>query len=120
MEGARWHPEEKFWSVKKSERNKFTLEFLAGRNPYQKWLSPIKHYEPIRNCLMPHQNHMKDIILNRRQIIIGGEPGVGKTLAAIEAIEISKCINILWAAPLSALRAAELEFDKWKITFGNK
>lgn len=120
MESARWNPVDKFWTIKKSERNKFTLEYLCGKNPYAKWLTPIKHYEPIRQCLMPHQNHMKDVILNRQQVIIAGEPGVGKTLAAIEAIEISKCINILWVGPLSALRAVELEFDKWNINFQHR
>lgn len=123
MEGARWHPDDKAWTIKKSVRNKFSLEYLCRKDslgPYAKWLAPIRHYDPIRNCLMPHQDHMKDVILNRRQVIIAGEPGVGKTLAAIEAIEISKCINILWVGPLSALRAVELEFDKWNISFGNK
>lgn len=123
MEGARWNPESKFWTIKKSERNKFTLQFLCRKDslgPYAKWLGTVHHYPSIRSVLMPHQDHMKDIILNRHQVIIAGEPGVGKTLAAIEAIEISKCINILWVGPLSALRAVEMEFDKWNISFQHR
>jgi hypothetical protein len=113
FEGARWNPDSKFWTIKKSQRNRFTLQYLCGKNPYERWKKDIIHYEPNRDTLMKHQDHMKDVILNKRRVIIAGEPGVGKTLAAIEALELAEVQEVLWAAPNSALQAVKLEFMKW-------
>lgn len=121
MEGAKWHgfesPPRKIWTIKDSQRNRFQLAYLAGENPYSFYdqdLLPITTDRP----LYLHQLSMISHAVTRRQCIIAGEMGTGKTLVAIEAMEwIQKHFNFedwIWIGPRSAIEAVKLDFEKWK------
>jgi len=114
MEGARWNPDQKYWTIAASERNQIALDFLRGVNPYARYFQEIKEYIPNRETLMKHQVDGYNFALNKRQCLLAMEPGTGKTLIAIEAIEASGHDDWLWVGPKSALRAVEIEFFKWE------
>lgn len=112
MEGSRWDPDSKLWTAKNSQRNQFQLEYLLGNNPYEWYDKPLMPIITNRS-VMSHQNNHISFGLTRRQCIIASEMGTGKTLSAIEIMELSEQENWFWVAPKSAMRAAELEFHKW-------
>lgn len=112
MEGARWDNENKVWWIKNSQRNKFQLDYLCGNDVYAHYDKPIPNREPTRN-VMSHQRDLINFALARKQCIIAAEMGTGKTLVAIEVMELSGYEDWLWVAPKSALNAAKLEFRKW-------
>jgi hypothetical protein len=138
MEGARWHgfedPPIKAWSIKNSQRNWFQLRFLSGENVYERYDRPLIDFTPRRKkkeypqlaYLWPpdydpespvaykHQIDMMSHIWTRHYAILGAEMGTGKTLAAIEVMEVSNIPVWWWIGPKSALRAVELEFRFWK------
>ncbi len=126
METARWNPDQKLWTIANTPRNLWNLSYLINKgtseDPYN-WYDRelIKHdYE---RPLFNHQKEAADFILTYHQVILAMEMRVGKTLAAIEAIErFSKEQNypiddnhVLWVAPRSALAGVFLEFRKWKL-----
>ena len=112
MEGARWNPNTKAWTVKRSNRNKFTLQFLMGKpvfEPYERPLPEVKTKRPppcghahpqnpyrpcitcgCQFCLRDHQMVMISHALTRRRSIIAGKPGTGKTLVYIEVMEATE------------------------------
>lgn len=119
MEGARYHGFDKenprkIWSIKNSPRNIFQLEYLAGLNPYKDYDGELIEFKPNRPCLYKHQIEMAAHELTRKQCIIAGEMGSGKTLATIEAMEQSRCDDWWWIGPKSALYSVQLEFSLWK------
>jgi SNF2 family DNA or RNA helicase len=113
FEGAKWNPEKKNWSIAKSQRNQFQLDYLEGRNPYSRFDRPLVEYESTRP-LMTHQYDLVKHILTVHWGIWAAEMGTGKSLAAIEAIEASGFHDWWWVAPKSALRSVELELEKWR------
>lgn len=115
MDGARWNPEAKFWTFKNSGRNRFQLSYLKGENPYAPYDLPYECYtlETGGRPAYQHQLDMAKFILTRRQCIIAGEMGTGKTLAAILAMENSGLSVFWWVAPRSAIEAVRYEFAKW-------
>jgi len=117
MKGSRWHGYDpvaprKIWSVADCERNHFQLQWLMGKDPYEWWDAPIKHWEYDRP-LRDHQRLMADHMLTYHYCIIAAEMGTGKTLAAIECMEKSGHTDWWWVGPKSALAAVEREFEKW-------
>lgn len=118
MDGARWHgfeePPIKMWSIKDNERNRFQLSYLAGLDPYAPYDLPLINYKSTRTPYK-HQHLLTRFMLTRHYCIIAAEMGVGKSLAAIEAIENAGLVgDCWWIAPKSALAATYLELDKWK------
>ena len=118
MHNARWHGYDdpnprKLWSIKDCARNKFQLDFLAGKNPYEAYESELKTVTFNRDILYDHQKEMKAHALTRRQCILACEMGTGKTLVAIEAMESSGVTDWLWVGAASSLPAVELEFEVW-------
>lgn len=117
MRGNRWHgfddKPRKIWSIENCSRNHFQLAYLKGEKPYAHFdqLITENDYERPVYC---HQEELADFILTRRHCIIAGEIGVGKTLAAIEAMERSGFTDWWYVAPKSALRAVERELRIWK------
>lgn len=115
--GPKWHgfedPPVKQWSVKDCYHNWWQLDYLQGRNPYAKYLQQIAHTFQFDRPLYFHQGEMTFHLLDKKQCLISGEMGTGKTLAVIEAMERSGVTNWLYVAPKSALHAVELEFIKW-------
>jgi len=115
MGGSKWHPEDKIWSIDDSDRNQFNLEYLQGENPYERWEKPLLDM-PVKRNLYKHQKEAFLHLVNRRRCILAGEMGVGKTLVAIEAMELSHKMqegDWLWVAPKSAIAGVKLEFQKW-------
>lgn len=116
MKGSKWVPETKEWSVSLCDRNIFQLEFLEGLNPYaiyDKDLIPTTSTRPMRE----HQFAMKSHMYTRRQCIIAGEMGVGKTLAAIDLMCTAHTEGMrkwLYVAPAAVLGAIYLELRKWE------
>lgn len=118
MDGARWHgfdePPVKKWSIKDSPRNRFQLSFLTGQNPYAPYETPLIDYTSQRTPYA-HQKFLTRFFLTRHYCIAAAEMGVGKSLAAIEAMEHANLVgDAWWVAPKSALASTVLELDKWK------
>lgn len=134
MQGSHWCAYDKadpmkVWRVNRCRRNDFTITYLEGKDPYARYKIPLVdkdgqgfrlrktrttntgETEPIRE----HQLEMVLHMLLRRQCIIAGEMGTGKTLAAFEAIELSLVPFVWYVAPRSALNGVKLEAKKWKL-----
>lgn len=111
-----WHgfkdPPIKSWSIEYCPHNLFQLSFLLKMEPYKRYDNPLIEYQPKRDSY-DHQVDMFRHILTRRECIIAGEMGLGKTLAAIMAIEEVKPKHVIWVAPKSALISVKLEYEKW-------
>lgn len=117
MKGRRYHGYDKIprkvWSVKDCDRNRFTLSYLAGQNPYEIYDQPLVEVHPHRDCLREHQHRMLAHVCTRRQCLLTAEWGLGKTLVAIEAMEFFGHAHYVWVGTSSALAAVRLEFEKW-------
>lgn len=112
LEGASFDPDTKSWTVTNSERNIYSLNKLEKNydERYDKW---VEYRGATREGVIKlKQQEMLNHILSRFRCIIAGEPGTGKTLATIEALEKVNG-NILIVAPRSAHISWELEFRKW-------
>ena len=119
LKGSKWHglddPPVKVWSALDCQRNRFQLDYLQGKNPYEWFDRPIERFEYTRP-LLRHQVVMVDHILTYHYGILAAEMGCGKTLSAIEVIEKSGFLDWWWVGPKSAIRAVEREFDKWGLS----
>lgn len=123
MDGARWNPEGKTWTIKNNRHNKFQLEFLMGLNPYAPFDVPLIEFEPriplfksgevTENCLYPQQYQMAQEGLTYKTVIWAAEMGLGKTLAAFMVMENSGIKDWWWVGPHSALASFEVEVAKW-------
>jgi len=121
MQGAKWHGFDetnpvKQWSVPITDRNVFQINYLMERNPYAKFDVPLVEISTERP-LYRHQEETKAFILTRRTCIVAEEMGLGKSLAAIEAIEAvgySGGDEVWWVAPKSGIYAVERELRKWE------
>lgn len=121
FDGARWHGNDKekprkAWSIKASNRNFFQLGFLEGKNPYMRYDMPLFDFASTRP-LYQHQFTSTKHLITRKQCILAGEMGTGKTLAAIEAMEwaarMDGSINWIWVGTRSSNNAVKVEFMKW-------
>lgn len=128
MDGAKWLgiPDDpnprKAWGVRNTERNKFRLAYLMDMQPYAPYDAPIKIINPRRKhretgqpYLYNHQMEIASHIHTRHQCIVAGEMGVGKTLAAIEAMEASGIHDWFWVGPRSAIDSVRYEFYNWQV-----
>lgn len=115
LEGARWNPDGKFWTIKRSQRNIFVLEFLQGKNPYKFYESELVSYESKRP-LFAHQLYDVRCGLTRKHMIFAVDMGAGKSLIAIEIMETSgfNSEEMIWVGPKNALRSVEMELLKWE------
>lgn len=124
FEGSRWHPEDKTWSIKDSQRNRFQLAFLAGWNPYAPYDKPLVEFIPNRSKLFAHQVDLTQHIITYRQVLLAAEMGTGKTLSIIEAMEWVRTRigwdDWIYVGPKSALASVSLEFRKWGTTIRPK
>jgi hypothetical protein len=120
MHGARWlgydetNPR-KIWSVLDNQRNRFQIDYLCGKNPYAPYDAPLIEINDFVRPLMNHQKMMTCSGLTRHYAIFAAEPGVGKTLAAIEIMERVDpgYEEIIWVGSRSSLSGVSLEFRKW-------
>jgi len=117
MQGARWDPARKCWTIAKSQRNQFALDYLAGNNPFKRYDLQLSG-EPTRS-LMDHQYDMYRHAITRQHSVLACEMGTGKTLVAIEAMEWAvrqwdTPDNLIWyVGPVSGVVAVRLELKKW-------
>ena len=136
MEGARWNPNRKTWTVKRSSRNQFSLKYLMGKPVYAPYDAPLIEVTPNRPkwcghkmhpkevckecgckfCLGAHQMVMLSHVITRKRSILAGKPGTGKTLVAIEFMELTDEGDLPWyVAPDSGIQAVIAEFSLWKL-----
>ena len=119
MEGAKWHgfdePPRKIWSIANSQRNWFQLRYMMGENPYERYDSEISIYKSERPVYQ-HQKWMVGHIMIRRMCILAAEMGTGKSLAAIEAMELAgmQSHECLYVGPRAGVFAFERELLKWQ------
>lgn len=134
MRGSHWCGYDKpvprrVWRIDRCQRNTFALSYLEAKNPYARWRLPLVDQDSngfrLRthrlNCfgelvkLFEVQGEMALFMLIRRQCIIAGEMGVGKTLAAFEAMELALVPQVWYAGPKSALTSVKIEALRWKL-----
>lgn len=122
MEGAKWHgyddPPLKQWSIPDSARNRFSLDYLQGNNPYAPYEGELVDLEYLRD-VFKHQSDMVSHGLQRKRGIFACEMGTGKTLAWIEIIERIPDLkdNEIWyVGPKSGVVAVNRELRKWRCT----
>jgi SNF2 family DNA or RNA helicase len=114
MEGARWNPDKKIWTVMNSPRNHFAIRYLLGENVYERFEKPIEQVSVNRE-LFEHQHETVCFGMTRKRAVIGEEMGLGKTLAMIEIME--KHPEYIWwyVGTRSSIKSVELEFIKWTV-----
>lgn len=126
MEGARWNPDEKCWTISDTRRNQFRLAYMMGHKVYARFERKnfVRQYKPIRPEPKAHQILLTNNWINTEEHIFAADMGVGKTLAAIEGVDWIK-ENVItnlesgqfwWVGPNSALAALEEEIDRWGIS----
>lgn len=122
MDGAKWHgfdeKPRKIWSITNTLRNKFQIDYLSGKNVYERYDSSLLELTPNRS-LYKHQLEMYRHSLTRRRSILACEMGTGKSLVAIEVMEYLATQGVseleMWfVGPKSAVKAFKLELAKWK------
>lgn len=122
MTGARWmgydeHTPSKTWRIDKCEHNQFRLDFLQGKNVFERFEKKIPDLEYNRP-LYAHQKDLVGIGLHYQTVIWAAEPGTGKTLSAIEVMErVQKLYGIerqWFVGPKNGIPAVQLDFRKWK------
>ncbi len=115
------------WSIANNARTRFQVQYLAHPRRDDPW-NPYFVYDrpaPENNIHLDgrpsysHQKAMRDHILHKHYCVVAGEMGVGKTWAAIQAIEYAykhtrtTSSEVVWVAPRAALASVRLEFQKW-------
>lgn len=122
MQGWKWHgggkkdvDKEKVWSIEDCYRNHFQLQVMTGQNEYANWQKPIEHFEPTRSCLLKNQKEMLNFSLTKRYVNLAVEMGLGKTLAMIEAMELSGITDWWWVSTNSGIRSLNREINKWDL-----
>lgn len=114
MEASQFFKEPRpHWRVRNSQRNWWTLDLLADKQPYNRYRKDLQEYEPFRPCLYHHQREALNFVLTRRQCILAGEMGTGKTLVLIEALERIKPEGAWYIAPRFAIYAIKMLFKDW-------
>lgn len=112
LDGAKWEPEDKQWSIKKNEHNAFQLRYLLGQNPYEWYERELPTVETDRD-LWPKQQQMLDHMYGRRRCIVAGDMGVGKSLSAIALIEKVKAKDAWFVCNKNGLESFTAEQAKW-------
>lgn len=129
LQGAKWLGYEKVnpqkcWRVLNNRRNNFNIAYLEGKNPFKRYQLPLLMEEfnlPTKRFdkngvewpVFSHQLEMALHMLIRRQCIIAGEMGTGKTLAAIMAMEKVNPPITWYVAPKSAIVSVKMQMRHW-------
>ena len=124
MEGARWNPDKKCWTIAKSQHNDFQMRYLSGEDVYAPYDAPVPILETDRP-LREHQLEMAGFMISRPGSLIAGEMGTGKTLSWITATEHliqnhgygATPDDIWYIGPVAGVRAVGRELKKWNATF---
>ncbi len=121
FKGPEWYPhEDHFYGFPLTSRNEFLMKFTTGGNPYEMWEQEIpESIQPKREQLYTHQVNMFRHMMGRRYSILAAEMGTGKSLSVIECLEYMReheglrNDEIVYVAPVSGVRAINLELKKW-------
>lgn len=132
MQGSHWCGYDKVnprqvWRVANVRRNNFNISYLEGKRPFARYQKSLldqdgqgfrlrktrRNWRGQEITIYKHQLEMTLHMLIRRQCIIAGEMGVGKTLSVFEAMELSLVREVWYVAPKSALTSVKLESLKW-------
>lgn len=125
MSGARFHPEDKTWSVSQNERNDFQLRFLMGQDPYAVYNIPLNpasipatrmnHRSKNQISLFKHQKAMASQFIQRHYpgCMAAAEMGTGKTLSAFVAMESAGHDNWWYVSTKSGISSTQREMVTW-------
>lgn len=111
LDGANWDSDRRLWVAKRNERNLYWLRRFAGERD-ERYDEPAPDMPTIRDNLYAHQRQMTSVMHHSHRVIIAGDMGVGKTLAAIELMDH---VGGLWwiVAPKTAEYVWKSELKKW-------
>jgi len=130
----KWHgfdePPVKMWSFPANSRNIFRFDKMCGKKVFENWDAPIEQFPiPDRHKVMPfweHQLELYNHVLSRKQSIIVGDMGTGKSRVAIAAAEYIHTNNgvseddMWFVGPVNAVNAVTRELKKWGCTLNIK
>ena len=125
--GRKWggysDPPTKEWSFPLTGRNMFRLSKFLGKKVFAPWDAPLQDFEvPERHKALPFWEHQKDLynhVLSRKQSVIVGDMGTGKSRVAIAAAEYVSTHHgvpdedIWFVGPVNAVNAVTREMRKW-------
>jgi hypothetical protein len=114
MKGAKWNPDEKFWTVDICRRNAFALAVLGCAPSYLRYTVPQEKVMP--NTEVPMWAHQLDVyqfIRTRKRCLVGAEPRTGKTRPTLQAIKDSSSKLTWFVTTKSAELGILREVDKW-------
>lgn len=95
MEGRKWNPEDKTWTVPNTKRNRLALDIIAGKPVLNKFrqrpdITPITVWDHFNNKEVSLYAHQCEVVHKARitgQHIIAFEMGLGKTLCAFNIVK---------------------------------
>jgi len=114
---AKWNPKEKAWTVKKTERTRYSLEeILPKTDEFTKYFNPLPKQSllPKYDILWPPQRRFAESILHLKRVIGAIEMRAGKTLAVFAAVDTIKPKSYYWFASKSALRSLRIQLNTWR------
>lgn len=115
MDHARFVPKPApHWRARNTSRSHWVLNLLRGENLYECYRQDLPEVEPRRSVLFPHQKEMLAHVLHKKQCIVAGEMGTGKTLVLIEALEAVKPKWPWYIAPRFSIGQLKLLFRDWQ------
>jgi hypothetical protein len=135
MESPKWHgyDEEpvKKWSIAASERNEFALAYLEQKRPYARFRRNLDDIKLLIRANLPKPPRPFQLQLAKHMLrgwgeITAGDPGVGKSLASILAVEtffgpdtgngVGNREMFWYVGPKAGVIAYDLELRKWLST----
>ncbi len=118
--GKKKTPEYKaFWTIYSNQRNHFTLDYMdtLKPNPYARWTDPFPIYNVIKERygkpLREFQIQDASEIIHKHVMMVAAEPGAGKTLIAITALDYIKTQitgEVWYVGPAFALGGIKRQF----------
>ena len=125
--GRKWGgyetPPTKEWSFPVTGRNLFRLSKFLGQKVFAPWDAPLESFPiPERHKALPfweHQTELYNHTLTRKQSVIVGDMGTGKSRVAIAAAEYVKNKynlpddDFMFVGPVNAVNAVSRELRKW-------
>lgn len=126
LDRRRWDADEKCWYCPSTERNKFVLSFLCQEAPYEQWDNelasfpvPANHLADPERLPWAHQLDLYNQCLQRRQTILVGDMGTGKSRVALMLIQYLyenwnlKDGEAWFLGPVNAVNSIQREIVKW-------
>lgn len=112
MQGAKWHPELKIWSIDNCKRNLFAFDVLSNGPWISRYDRPIPSLTPSLP-LWVHQKDMYEFMKDKRRVLLAAEPRTGKTLPTLLTFWESEFDFGWWVTTKSAELGFQRELQKW-------